>query len=427
MARLGPEARDPVEELLASALEFETGTAPSLQRFLDWFARGDVEIVRDPSAPLDAVRVMTVHGSKGLQAPVVILADACADPNRKGGGFGGRIARLRLGADGPAVPVFRPRRDELAEPLKSQIEAQDRLDREEHWRLLYVALTRAEERLYVGGALGPMDRKGPPEASWYAAIDAALGGLGAEQIADADFGSATRWGQGEVFTKAATRAHAAERTVPEWLRRPAPVEARPPRPLAPSALGDEDFADPPPSPAMRAAAERGKILHRLFERLPDVPPAERRARAEAWLEQAAGIADPALRRELVDQACAVIEHPAHAELFGPEALAETPVAAVVGEGVVVSGTVDRLLVREGRILLADFKTARKAPARLEEIPAAHLRQMAAYAEALRVVFPGRSIEAKLLYTAGPVLFDLPPDLLAGYAPGGVVEPAAAAP
>ncbi|MFN3389373.1 MAG: UvrD-helicase domain-containing protein, partial [Allosphingosinicella sp.] len=141
LERLGSEARDPIEELLASALEFESGTAPSLQRFLDWFSRGEVEIVRDPSAPLDAVRVMTVHGSKGLQSPVLILADACADPDRKGGGPGGRTAAFTL-PDGPTVPVFRPRKEELAEPLKGQIEAQDRLEREEHWRLLYVAMTR---------------------------------------------------------------------------------------------------------------------------------------------------------------------------------------------------------------------------------------------------------------------------------------------
>jgi ATP-dependent helicase/nuclease subunit A len=428
LERLGPEARDPIEELLAAALDFETRSGPSLQRFLDWFARGDVEIVRDPSSPLDAVRVMTVHGSKGLQAPIVILADACADPDRKGGGFGGRMARLQLGEDGPSVPVFRPKKDELVEPLKAQVEAQDRLDREEHWRLLYVAMTRAEERLYIGGALGPADRKGPPAASWYTAVQGALAGLGAGEIEDAEFVKGVRWGQGEVFIKASARAADPLRTPPPWLRQPAPLESRPPRPLAPSALGDEAFADPPPSPALRAAAERGKLLHRLFERLPDVPPAERRARADAWLQHAAGLADATVRSELIAHACAIVDDPAHAALFGPHALAEAPIAAVVGEGVVVSGTVDRLLVAPDRILIADFKTARKAPARLEEIPAAHLRQMAAYAEALRVIFPDRPVDAALLYTSAPILFDLPRALLDRYAPATrVVETAPANP
>jgi ATP-dependent helicase/nuclease subunit A len=163
LGRLGPEARDPIEELLSAALQFETASTPSLQHFLDWFARGEVEIVRDPSAPLDAVRVMTVHGSKGLQSPIVILADACADPNRSGGGL--KLAKLAM-PDGSEVPVFRPRKDELVEPLKSQIEARDVLDRQEHWRLLYVALSRAEERLYLGGSLGQRLKKGPPFWRW---------------------------------------------------------------------------------------------------------------------------------------------------------------------------------------------------------------------------------------------------------------------
>jgi ATP-dependent helicase/nuclease subunit A len=415
LERLGPEARDPIEELLSSALDFETSAAgPSLQRFLDWFARGGVEIVRDPSAPLDAVRVMTVHGSKGLQSPVVILADACADPDRRGGGFGGSFARLE--SDGLSLPVFRPRKDEVGEPLKSQIEAQDRREREEHWRLLYVAMTRAEERLYAGGALGPADRNGPPRASWYAALDASLAALGAGEQDDPIWGQARSFGDALQPGRMPGRGTRAAPASPAWIRRPAPVEARPPRPLAPSSLGDEDVADPPPSPAMRAAAERGRLLHRLFERLPDVPPEERAARGERWLERSAGVADPELRRALVADACRIVADPAYAELFGPAALAEAPIAAVVADGLVVSGTVDRLLLEEDRIVLADFKTGRRAPASLAEIPVAHLRQMAAYAEALKLIFPGRRIEAKLLYTAAPVMHDLPPALIARHIP-----------
>jgi ATP-dependent helicase/nuclease subunit A len=420
LERLGNEARDPIEELLSSAIDFETGSAPSLQRFLDWFARGEVEIVRDPSAPLDAVRVMTVHGSKGLQSPVVILADACADPDRKGGGFGGNFVDIDLPPEGPTIPIFRPRRDELAEPVASQLAALDRREREEHWRLLYVALTRAEERLYIGGALGPADRRGPAASSWWTALDRSLAGLGAEWGDDSHWGRARHFGDPEFFTKAAPRSAAGDGALPDWICRPAPVEERPPRPLAPSALGEDDVADPPPSPAMRVAAQRGRLLHQLFERLPEVPPDERRARAERWLERSAGIEDPAIRRDLVEDACRLISDPAHADLFGPGALAEAPIAAVVAGGVVVSGSVDRLLVGPDRILVADFKTGRRAPGTLDEIPVPHLRQMSAYVEALKIIFPGRPIEAKLLYTAAPILFDIPAGLLERYRP--VLEP-----
>ena len=417
LERLGAEARDPIEELLASALEFESASSPSLQRFLDWFGRGDVEIVRDPSAPLDAVRVMTVHGSKGLQSPILILADACADPNRKGG-LRGNFANIMLPDEPHPIPLFRPRKEELVEPLKTQLERRDALDREEHWRLLYVALTRAEERLFIGGSLGPADRKGPPEASWYSAVDRSLGGLGADWQDDPLWGRCRRFGPAEVAAlspPAALEASAAP--LPDWLRRPAPAEARPPRPLAPSALGEDDVANPPPTPAMRRAAERGRLLHQLFERLPAVDPAERPALADAWLEHSAGVAEPALRAALIEDACAIISDPRFAAVFGPEALAEAPIAAVTPDGSVVTGTVDRLLVTDGLIHVVDFKTGRAAPATAAEAPAAHLRQMSAYAAALAVIFPDRAVEAALLYTAGPTLLPLPAELLDRYRPG----------
>jgi ATP-dependent helicase/nuclease subunit A len=115
--------------------------------------------------------------------------------------------------------------------------------------------------------------------------------------------------------------------------------------------------------------------------------------------------------------CGIIGDPRFAALFGPESLAEAPVTAVIEGGLVVSGTVDRLLVGPERVRVVDFKTGRRAPMSLGEVPDYHLRQMAAYAAALSVIFPDRSVEAALLYTSGPVLFDLPADLLAGHKPG----------
>jgi ATP-dependent helicase/nuclease subunit A len=415
LERLGPEARDPVEELLSSALEFESAGNASLQAFLDWFARGDVEIVRDPSAPLDAVRVMTAHGSKGLQSPVVILADACADPDRLGPNA--RIAALPID-EGVEVPVFRPKKAEMAEPLKSRTEIQDRLDRQEHWRLLYVAMTRAEERLYVAGALTLRDRGVSPEASWHRAVENSLAGLGAAWSEVPEWGQELRFGSDETPGRTQPRSLPKAVSLPEWLRRPAPAEERPPRPLAPSSIGEDDVASPPPGPEQRQAALRGKLLHQLFERLPGVPSDQRRALAESWLARSAGVADPLFRAAIADDACRLIAHPDFAELFGVHGLPEAPIAAVVGEGVVVAGTVDRLLVTVERILVADFKTGRRVPATLADVPPAHLRQMAAYRSALRVIFPDRPVEAALLYTSEPVLHALPDALLDRHAPAG---------
>jgi len=169
---------------------------------------------------------------------------------------------------------------------------------------------------------------------------------------------------------------------------------------------------------MRQAALRGRLLHGLFERLPNAPADRRKALAERWLEHSGGVGDARFRSQLADDACRIIADPAFAELFGPEALAEAPIAAVIPGGAVVAGTVDRLLVGEGKIVVVDFKTGRRAPADLAGIPPAHLRQMAAYRAALGVIFPGRRVESALLYTAAPVLHALPDALLDAHSPGG---------
>jgi ATP-dependent helicase/nuclease subunit A len=413
LGRLGEEARDPIEELLSAALAFERQATPSLQRFLDWFDRGDVDIVRDPSQPLDAVRVMTAHGAKGLQAPLVILADATGDPaaNRRN-----RLNWTIEGLDHP-LPLFRPRKDELAGSLADDLAAAERKDREEHWRLLYVAVTRAEERLYVGGALGPRAKGVPPEESWYAAIERGMRGLGAEPQVDGRYEWAGLAPQDVVMPKAAAaKPGPAPVRLPDWASRQAPVEARPPRPLAPSSIGIDDASDPPPSGAMRAAAERGRLLHALFERLPMVESGQRRAVAERWLAGAGRLASPAERGELIELACAIIDDPAYADLFAADALAEAPIAAVV-EGQVIAGTVDRLHITAEQVRFVDFKTNRRAPSGLADVPPSHLKQMAAYAAALRQIFPDRAVEAALLYTAGPVLIQLGPELLERFKPG----------
>lgn len=418
LRRLGEEARDPVEELLNAALVFEGEAHPSLQSFVDWFDRGDVEIVRDASASGDAVRVLTVHGAKGLQAPMVILADATVDPRMMGNmrGFDWEVEE-----GGTKIPVLPPRRAEKFGVIEETAQRAERAELEEHWRLLYVALTRAEEKLVVGGSLGPRAKGMPPELSWYNMVSRAMDRLGV--IAE----ESVRWGARRVYRgmqsyppRAAEAredaAAAAEPPMPPWLRQPAPVEAKPPRPLAPSAQEEDSVPNPPPSAAMRAAAERGKWLHALYERLPAVPSSERRSAAERWLLGTQGVNDERVRTELVQSALSIIENPDFAELFSDDALAEAPIAAIVGEEV-ISGTVDRLFVSDDKISVVDFKTGRFVPDGPADVPRPHLRQMAAYAAALEVIFPGRVIEAALLYTSEPRMIALPPDLLHAHKPG----------
>jgi len=411
--RLGLEARDPIDELLNAALEFERVAIPSLQRFLDWFDRGDVEIVRDPSQPLDAVRVMTAHGAKGLQAPLVILADATADPE----------ARPRSTLDWQAdqdtkLPVFRPRKEQRSGVLAEAITTADARELAEHWRLFYVAATRAEERLEIAGALGPRSKGVPSENSWYAAAEAALAALGpAEREEGPRRSFAGHDPQPPVKARPSRAAETHIVALPDWAFQPAPIEARPPRPLAPSSVGEDDVSDPPPSAAMRTAAERGRLIHALFERLPALPRDRRAMAADRWLSAVGQVADETIRSELIATVMAVLDDPAHGDLFGANSLGEAPISAVVPGGYVIAGTVDRLLVESDRVRVIDFKTGRRVPLGLDEVPVFHLRQMAAYAEALRVIFPGRRIEAALLYTAAPRLFDLSEAVLAPHKPG----------
>jgi ATP-dependent helicase/nuclease subunit A len=176
---------------------------------------------------------------------------------------------------------------------------------------------------------------------------------------------------------------------------------------------------------LRAAAERGRLLHQLFERLPGVAPSERKVLADTWLERSAGISDAAIRQKLVEDACGIVSDPRYADLFGPEALAEAPIAAVTPDGTVIAGTADRLLVTPERVRVIDFKTGRSVPPTPEDVPPAHLRQMAYYVAALQVIFPDRQVDAALLYTSGPVLHPLSSAQLAANRPA--VEPAPSAP
>jgi ATP-dependent helicase/nuclease subunit A len=223
LRRLGGEARDPIDELLGAALQFEATATASLQRFLDWFDRGEVEIVRDASGPLDAVRVMTVHGSKGLEAPLVILADATADPDLSPE----RRLDWAIEEAGLPVPVVRPRKTEMVEALRQDGERLATRERQEHWRLLYVALTRAQEYLVIGGALGVRARGVAPASSWYQAVETAMAGLGCEPEEDPLWGSARHY-RGTVAPGSPAAAARAPRVAPRlaepaWLHRPAPI------------------------------------------------------------------------------------------------------------------------------------------------------------------------------------------------------------
>jgi ATP-dependent helicase/nuclease subunit A len=403
VARLGPEVNDPVDELLNAASAYESTSTASLAGFIAWFDSGDGELKRESEGGGGVVRVMTVHGSKGLQAPIVILADATGNPDSS------RVRGLsleedRIGGGRMTVPLPPLRKDERAGPVLAAEASAKAAEREEHWRLLYVAMTRAEEALYIGGALGKRERE-PAEDSWYARLAQLMPG---DELDDPIWGMRKEWGALRPPIAASSRHGAEDRaSVPSWALTPIGPEPRPPRPLAPSAAGSEQGSDPPLPPEMiRMAARRGVLVHRLLERLPDVQPDAREDAARIWLERQASDLEPAERDDLAASAIRVLDHPGFAHVFAPGALAEVPLAATV-DGQVIAGTADRLLVEPARVTVVDFKTARRPPASLAEVPEATLRQMAAYAAALAAIYPRREVRAALLYTHAPRLIELP--------------------
>lgn len=410
VSRLGQEANDPINELVNSAFAYESGNTPSLTGFIQWFDAGEGELKRDPDGAPDLVRVMTVHGSKGLQAPIVILADATSKP--------GDVRELELEENVPLLDASNDvRRIPLpgvkSEQRKGRLEEAHELAKakelQEHWRLLYVAMTRAEEALFIGGSLGPKTKEPHPD-SWYARLAPLMG----DDVLEDDI-----WlGRREYGTRAkpvletAKASAEIEFAVPQWLRTPIGPEPKPPRPLAPSSAGEDHGSDPPlPPDQVQHAAKRGVLIHALLERLPDVPADNRARLATEWLARNGREFDEVAQHEMRDLALRVLATPEFSEVFGPDSLAEIPMAATVA-GQVIAGNIDRMLIKDDAITIVDFKTARRPPSTAGSVPDSTLKQMAAYAAALEVIYPGRTIRAGVLYTQTPQLIEIPQELIA---------------
>lgn len=411
--RLGAEVLVPIEEFLNLAIEFEQSRGGTLQQFLDWFERNSSEIKRERLTGSNEVQIMTVHGAKGLQAPVVILADMTVDPGQSGKDPNSSLPL----EDGGALPLLRIDKESRVGCLDDLESAREAKELNEHYRLLYVALTRAEERLIMAGSLGA--KKAAKPECWYAAVEQAMDTLGCTTVNDPK-GRLVRIVKGQAGTSVAgdrkpqTASTGAALPVPEWLSQPARPEARPPRPLAPSQLDDSDVGDRPAEQVMRHAAERGKLVHGLIERIDADRLAHFAEDAARWLKAR----DREGRHDLlaiISQVQSLVQDVRWQDLFSSKAKAEIPIAAVVGE-TVITGRIDRLLVDEHYVRIVDFKTSRRVPKDVAGVNLSELRQMAHYVAAVERIFPGRKVSAALLYTHAPLMMELPLEALAPHKP-----------
>jgi ATP-dependent helicase/nuclease subunit A len=393
-ARLGPEARDPLEELLQRALKPAAHSAATLQRFLYDIEVDAGQVKRELEAETGAVRVMTVHGAKGLEARLVILPDATGSvSNAPEDG-------LMFDAEAGPFVSFRGKDDDDA-TARVRTDYETRMLRE-HWRLLYVAMTRARDRLIVCGVQFSNAKSGEAEESWRLAVAEALEGLGATPC-DTPFGEGARFGTPQFVAAGVRKGGEVAAALPDWARKPlgaiesaaalSPSRAGAMRQLAVSVRGDG---------AKRY--RRGLLIHGLLQRLPDVAQERRESAADAWLERQGIAAEE--RPALVREAMSVITDARFASVFGAGSRGEAPIVGEVS-GRSVRGVVDRLVVEAGRVLVIDFKTDRPAPREVADTPEDYVLQLALYRAVLAQIFPGRAVECALVWTEAPRLAALP--------------------
>jgi ATP-dependent helicase/nuclease subunit A len=397
LSRLGHEANDAIDEFLSHAFAHEAANTPSLEGFLHWIERGGAEIKRDMERGRDEVRVMTVHGAKGLEADIVVLADTTTLPEQPG-----KKGHLLYAQDTALFPVA----DDMApEPVKRAKLAAAEETLKEHRRLLYVALTRARDRLYIAGF---ENKRGIKEGSWYALCEHAANSVCIPVDRDGEtiltLGDAT-----DEDAEPMLPLDAAPRVLAPWVRVPAAKETVRPRFIRPSEASGEDEPCLLPPRADRRF-RRGQLVHTLLVRLPDVPERKRRAVALRYLK-AREAEEPEL---LADETIRVLSDPAFAAAFAPGSRAEVGLVAdlpELGEGARVSGRLDRLAITENEVLIVDFKTNRPPPAHEDELARIYRTQMALYRAAAAKLFPGRRIACALVWTEGPSLMPLSDALL----------------
>lgn len=405
-ARLGHEVDDPLDAFLDLAQQFSREHPPTLAGFLRWMAAAPAEIKRDLDVSSGEVRVMTVHGAKGLEAGLVVLADTC------GGATGGRGATLlmlprpRPGEPAAAIPVWAGRKDDDP-PALAAARAESALRAEaEHRRLLYVAMTRAADRLIVCGHETARQR---PDGAWYDLVREGLSlAAGVEQSEDeAGVTLRLRSGEPSLPLHAPDPVERVAEPAPDWLKQQAPSEAAPGPPLSPSALVAEDGESRPriAVAAAEAARLRGSLLHRLLKALPEVPPEKRAEIAGRIVAGAGRTLDPETREEIVGAALAVLADIRFAEVFAPGGRGEVPIVGALKDGRPVSGRIDRLAVTESEILVVDYKTDR-APPPPEAIRESYAAQLNAYGELVAAIWPERRVRLAILWTAGPRLDEI---------------------
>ncbi len=411
LARLGREAEEAIDETLAQVLAAEDRGGVDLETCVALLEAADVEVKREMEGARDEVRVMTVHGAKGLEAPIVILPDTTSRAKPQGPtlmpsatedceeGEGWLMCPGSAKDDCPASRAAREARIARADA--------------ESLRLLYVALTRARDRLVIMGRALSRPEEGFETGSWWSVIAGTFQRLDEDDPLNVrDIGEGVlRFGVDPERLLAGTIGRARSAAVPPWARTVPAVDAAA-RFASPSKM-DELVRIAAPSPLAVTAGpgaplgrfRRGDLIHRLLERLPDIVPPDRVDAARRILSRERDL-DEAARAEMIDAAFRVLNDVRFAPVFGPGSRPEVALTGSVGD-VPISGRMDRLVITPDRVLVVDYKTNRPAPDRIEDADPAYVLQMAVYASVLARLYPDRAVEAALVWTDGPRLMAVP--------------------
>lgn len=387
VARLGYEAEDGIDEFVNLAMAYEQEHIPTLQGFIDWIGEDEIEIKRElEQSEADAVRIMTVHGSKGLQAPIVILPDTVRVVSVKNEGG-------MLWDDLFYYPLSSQDYDDACRKIK-EIEKEKAL--QEYRRLLYVALTRAEDLLVVCGYYNSARSK-PHEESWYKICERSLKEIGTPE--DGGILAYECRQRFEPKQKKAEEKPVYEECRAAWMYEN-PVDEGPlAKPLSPSKMDEED--EPALSSPIGAHGKnryrRGLLIHKLLQFLPEVYAQEGKNVIFEYLNKNAPDLSLAEKERIVEEVSSLLENPQFSSVFSFASKAEVPIMGQVGSKI-ISGQIDRLVVEKDRVLLVDYKTNRPAARSPEDIPPVYRKQMAAYKALLGRIYPDKEIVPLILWT-----------------------------
>jgi ATP-dependent helicase/nuclease subunit A len=408
VSRFGAEADDAIGEFLSLAQRYENSYPHSLEGFLDWLSRVAGVINRDMEQDGGSVRVMTVHGAKGLEANVVIVPDTAQTPDKE------QHAGILYTDD--CVFFGAPKPDETTPITEAKAQAKLR-EMHEYRRLLYVALTRARNWLIL---CGYETKRGIHKNAWFPYLQAAAQRIGKEETNEE--GEKIFALGAELSTKPSSQVSDATKIstapLPLFLSAPPSEILTQRRILRPSDAFEDRLGTDEPAPLSPLADISGKkfrhglLIHALLTMLPNIPQDERAGAGRHYLASR-GVGNEATG-QILDEVFAVLNHPEFSSLFGDKSRGEVMITAELrelGNGIHINGQIDRLALSDDEVMIADFKTNRSPPKSAEKIPNLYRAQMALYRAAMAKIYPERNIACVLIWTDGACAIRLPDSLL----------------